>query len=284
MAGISPSSEGKIVFAGVWENDRIWAQWIDHEHGIDVDSLKQLSVSLFQRIDRSYDHQKPFAPYQGFVFQYLVEDERAFLAACTEGIQQRVMYGYLQKIKQEYFERFVNTQKKAAFEKLMREQAAEYSESLEMDRLRSLKKKVDEVIVDMTTNYALLDTRGKELEQLQDSAKLLEESSQQLYGDAKKLRCKLCRDNLKATIAVSGTCVCLIVVVVFIILFFFVWNKPGQPYSFPTEKTSSTAAFNSTKTTRPPTTTHPTTTRSTTTRSTSTRSTTTTTFLQSTHT
>jgi hypothetical protein len=238
-------ASGKIVYCGVWEVDHLYAQWVDESPGTDPEVLKQLATSMFKKIDTSYDHQKPFAPYQGYVFQYLVDDERAFLCACTEGVEQRTVTAYLQTVKNEYFDHFMSTARVTEFRQFLQEQAAHFSDAESTDRLKALQTKVHGIIGDMTANVQMMETRGQAIADLQNDSEALVEDSERLFGVAKALRCKLCRDNLKATIAVSCTCVCLIIAIVILIVLLISYLKGPSPtttvpFTFPTTAPATT--------------------------------------------
>jgi Regulated-SNARE-like domain len=73
--------------------------------------LSELARSLFGKIDCGYDHRKSFSSYQGHTFHYIVEDEVCFLAATVEGFPLRIVFAYLDRAKEEFFNKYAGTSK-----------------------------------------------------------------------------------------------------------------------------------------------------------------------------
>eukprot|EP00013_Stygamoeba_regulata_P002778 CAMPEP_0177645182 /NCGR_PEP_ID=MMETSP0447-20121125/9112_1 /TAXON_ID=0 /ORGANISM="Stygamoeba regulata, Strain BSH-02190019" /LENGTH=216 /DNA_ID=CAMNT_0019147647 /DNA_START=182 /DNA_END=832 /DNA_ORIENTATION=+ len=200
------ADRGGIVYTALWENDSV----LTHLHVKENMDLSELARNLFAKIDCGYDHRKSFSPYQGHTFHYIVEDEVCFLAATVDGFPLRIVFAYLDRAKEEFFNKYAGTSKWKQYKLFLAEEMEFYSNNPDADKIRNLQNKVDDVTSVMRENIEVVLERGDRLEDLEAKSAQLQDNALIFHKSAKKLKCKLCKQNARMTI------ICIIVAIVVI--------------------------------------------------------------------
>ena len=242
-----------IVYAGLWERGKLLMQYLFEEN----ENLKQIARSLFERIDLTYDHRKSFSAHQGFTFQYIVEDEHAFLCAAVDGFPQRVCFAFLERFKNEFFDKYVGSSHIGSFKDFTKEEMTFFNSNPESDKLRALKGQVDDVTETMKKNMSKVLERGDRLEELETRSEGLSEAAVVFHSNAKKLKCELCKNNAKLMIAIAITTVVLVGVIVIVLIVIFsgdsnpitITQAPSTSTSVPTTTVATTTATTTASTT-----------------------------------
>src|SRR3989338_3743077 len=175
------------------------------------------------------------------LMQYIVEDEHAFLCAAVDGFPQRVCFSFLERFKNEFFDKYVGSSHIGSFKDFAKEEINFFNSNPEADKLRSLKGQVDDVTNTMKQNMTRVLDRGGRLEELETRSESLNEAAMVFHENAKRLKCELCKNNAKLMIIIAISTVVLIGVIVLVLILLF-----GTGDS---DSTSTTAATTVTATT-----------------------------------
>jgi vesicle-associated membrane protein 7 len=205
-----------LVYCGVFEDGTVLTQC---ERGGGNGRVTDIAKVLLEKIDTSYDHRKSFSAHQGYTFQYLVEDEVAFLSAATDGFAQRICFAFLERVKNEFFENYVGTTRWRHFRTFLADEMEFFSTNPDADKIRGLRQKVNEVTDIMKGNIEKVLERGEKLEDLEARSEALQESAMVFHQSAKRLRCELCKKNAKLMIIIGITVVSIIIIIALILYF-----------------------------------------------------------------
>eukprot|EP00010_Vexillifera_abyssalis_P007513 CAMPEP_0201548408 /NCGR_PEP_ID=MMETSP0173_2-20130828/4942_1 /ASSEMBLY_ACC=CAM_ASM_000268 /TAXON_ID=218659 /ORGANISM="Vexillifera sp., Strain DIVA3 564/2" /LENGTH=214 /DNA_ID=CAMNT_0047957781 /DNA_START=48 /DNA_END=692 /DNA_ORIENTATION=+ len=206
-----------ICYLGVWEQDTILTQYL----AIPYENIKQIANALFNKIDTSYDHRKSFSAHHGYTFQYLVEDEVAFLTAATDGFPQRICFAFLERVKNEFFEKYAGTARWRNYRDFVKKEMEFFNSNPDADKIRGLRTKVQEVTDVMKDNIERVLERGERLEDLEQRSEALQDSAVEFHSRAKQLRCELCKKNWKLTIIIIITVIIIIAILIGILILLF---------------------------------------------------------------
>jgi len=113
-------------------------------------------------------------------------------------------------MKREYTTNYQGKNKNQAFQKFLAEKMEYYSNNPEADKLSGLKVQVSEITDIMHGNVEKLLQRGEAIEAIESRAEELRVKTADFDRQAKRLKCKMCRENAKM-------CVCLTIVILAVI-------------------------------------------------------------------
>merc|ERR1712137_445501 len=177
-----------------------------------IDNVAEVLIQ--SSIDLLIDHKKSFSGHpktKGHTIQYIVDDEICYLSAAAADFPQRICFAFLDDIKREYASNYQGQNKNQAFQQYLAERMDYFSNNPEADKLSSLKVRVTEITDIMHGNVERLLQRGEAIEGIETRAEDLRVKTADFDRQAKRLRCKMCRENAKM-------CVCLTLIILFVIL------------------------------------------------------------------
>eukprot|EP00211_Chloroparvula_japonica_P015633 CAMPEP_0119126054 /NCGR_PEP_ID=MMETSP1310-20130426/5118_1 /TAXON_ID=464262 /ORGANISM="Genus nov. species nov., Strain RCC2339" /LENGTH=219 /DNA_ID=CAMNT_0007116183 /DNA_START=150 /DNA_END=805 /DNA_ORIENTATION=- len=209
---MAPISD-EIVYCGIFPYGSEWTY-----ASRDGDNVANIADALATKVDHTADHRKAFSPYQGYVFQYIVEDDVCYMAAAHAEFSMHVTFSFLDRIKEEYQGVFAGTNRVREFRAIMEKEMDYFSHNPDADKLRSLQTKVDGVTDVLKGNIEKVLDRGAKLEDLEDKTDILTSHAEMFHQKSKQVKWQMWWESYKMFI-VGGTL--LVVVLILIVSFLY---------------------------------------------------------------
>jgi len=208
-------TRGGIVFGGVADANGFVAV-CSEEHFVENVINELLETKA---IDFTVDHKKSLSSTgktRGHTIQYMVEEEMLFISSARDGFPQRICFAFLQRLKDSFFMQFrVDGKiKKSDLQAFLTTEMDFFSNNPEADKLRGLQSKVDQIKDIMHENVEKMLVRGEKIESIEDKAEDLRKTTKAFDKVTKKVRCAMCRENVKMTICLAITLVVALVLIV----------------------------------------------------------------------
>eukprot|EP01094_Clydonella_sp_ATCC50884_P029407 TRINITY_DN9192_c1_g1_i1.p1 TRINITY_DN9192_c1_g1~~TRINITY_DN9192_c1_g1_i1.p1 ORF type:complete len:223 (-),score=79.58 TRINITY_DN9192_c1_g1_i1:155-823(-) len=183
-----------------------------------------------ENIDFLVDHKRSFSAHaktHGHTIQYIVDDEICFICSAREGFPQRICFGFLECIKNEFANNYAAKPTSSAFEKFIREQMDFFSNNPDADKIRGLQSKVDQVTDIMHDNVAKLLARGERIEAIEGKAEDLGQKTNAFKKKTDEVWCAMCINNIKTTICLIVTIIAVLIGIAAVI--FVITQFMGYP-------------------------------------------------------
>lgn len=154
-------------------------------------------------------------------FNFLTHNGYIYLAVADEAYGRAVPFGFLERIRDAFEEKFASTSRTAAphsldrtFGSIMKRQmeyCVEHPE--EVSKMAGVQRKVDEVKSIMLQNVESVLARGEKLDVLVDHTDSLRDQAQKFQKQGQTLRKKMWWQNMKVKLIVVAVIILLIVVI-----------------------------------------------------------------------
>eukprot|EP01089_Gocevia_fonbrunei_P016109 TRINITY_DN491_c0_g1_i2.p1 TRINITY_DN491_c0_g1~~TRINITY_DN491_c0_g1_i2.p1 ORF type:complete len:222 (+),score=38.39 TRINITY_DN491_c0_g1_i2:123-788(+) len=181
-------------------------------------SIQDTAEQIVNKIDLSRNEQKCYHA-KGYLYNYIVEEEVCFFCSAEETVKRRVCFALLHSIKKEYFTKYQNKIETSNFKNFVKSQLDYFNTNPDSDKITKLLSQVDEVKEIALNNIEKLVEREGRIDDLVGRASDLEEHSGMFARQTNKLKWKMCRQNVRATIClIVAISICLIVVALVLFL------------------------------------------------------------------
>jgi vesicle-associated membrane protein 7 len=204
-----------ILYAAVAEDGHLTTEATTE--GTRKDFSKVISVLLDRLEHRNY---KKSYSHDGYSYNYIVEDDVAYLCVATMDIPTRMCFGFLSKIKNLY-------DGGEEFDAVLEEQMVYFNTDPKVDKIRGIQSDVKAVQDIMMENIENVLQRGERLEDVLQKTEKMDENASVFRKSSRKLSRVMWWRNVKLNICLCFICLILIVVIFFVV----VWACGG--FSFP---------------------------------------------------
>jgi len=211
---LRPRVDMPIVYAAVAEDGVVTETRLA---GNNRDFSKVVNV-LCERMEHR-NHKKSYS-HQGFSYNYLTEEDVAYICVATVDLPTRVCFGFLNKIRTLY-------DGGEEFDAVLAEQMLFFNTDPKADKIRGIQSDIKTVQDIMMENIENVLQRGEKLEDVLDKTDKLNTDASTFRKSSRKLRRAMWWRNLKLNICILVLCVIILVVIFFVI----VWGCGG--FSFP---------------------------------------------------
>eukprot|EP00798_Chlamydomonas_sp_ICE-L_P010752 gene10752-17834_t len=155
-------------------------------------------------------------------FNFLNQDGFVYLAVSDEGYGRQIPFAFLEKVRNEFMERYRGQQGNLMAHSLDKDFGPRLKSHIdyctahpeEIDKMTSIKQKVGDVKNLMMENIEKVLERGDKIELLVDKTDQLSNQAEQFQKTGRQLRNKIWKENLKMKLYVMGA---------FALLGIFVW-------------------------------------------------------------
>mmetsp|Transcript_1956 Transcript_1956/g.5413 ORF Transcript_1956/g.5413 Transcript_1956/m.5413 type:complete len:208 (+) Transcript_1956:162-785(+) len=174
------------------------------------EALNKVITLIAENVNMDSRPQKGcFGTYQTLRYCYLVGEGFCFVIGADERVQMRINMSFLEHVRRDFFDKFVHGGQKlhrGKYRKYLRAELEFFMTNKEADKLRGVLMEVEEVKEIMAENLKKAVERGEKLERLQEQTQQLEENAQEFHREARKLKCRKCRQYYCCCFA--SCCVC----------------------------------------------------------------------------
>jgi len=183
--------------------------------------ISRIAEQVVGKVDLSLDDKKCYTS-QGYMYCYIIEDEICYFCTAAETGKIRICFSFLETIKKEYLSKYSGKVQSDNFKSYIQKQIDYFNQNPDVDKIQGIRRTVEEVRAIALDNMQLLLTREGRLEELVAESDALETHSNEFVRSTERLRCQLCKQNVKYTIImIIAILVCLFVV--FTILFLVIY-------------------------------------------------------------
>jgi len=196
----------QIIYGGIAEHGEVLASHCAtsdnrHEKVIDV---------LLQRI--SSTNQKKAYVYDGYSYNYVLEDSTVYLCAADSATETRICFAYLDAVMKRY------DGNSEGFDSVLEELMNYYNHDPKADKIKGVKEQIAQVKGVMLENIESVLKRGEKIEEVLAKTDVLRLGSTRFRTESNKAKNRFWWKNVKLCICILVLLFILVAIIVVIIV------------------------------------------------------------------